>query len=207
MKQTRLEISEISPWKKEERRTPQELSGDFQTPPEVCQYMASLIPSGVKTVLEPTPGLGNLLSCLNGYDVTAPEDYFLLPKKSYDCAILNPPFSSRSAILDNAPADLQDSGMRVGYYFLTECMKVSDNVIALMPWFTISDSDLRLRTIKDFGLISITALPRKTFSYARIQTMVLQMQKGYIGPIEFKVFEFIKKETYTHPQLFDLETT
>ena len=69
--------------------------------------------------------------------------------------------------------------MRLGYYILTECMKQSDNVIALMPWFTISDSDVRLRTLKEYGLKSLTALPRKTFQYARIQTVIIELNKGY----------------------------
>jgi type I restriction-modification system DNA methylase subunit len=163
----------------------------FQTPIPVVEYMCNLIPAGVQTVLEPTPGLGHIVSRLNGYDVTAPADFFLLDKKQrYDCVVMNPPFSSKSAILTNAPEGFEDTGMRVGYYFLTECMKLSDNVIALMPWFTISDSDVRLRFIKSFGLVSLTALPRKTFEYARIQTCVFHLQKGFKGDTIFKTFEF-----------------
>lgn len=47
--------------------TPQQLTDhtDFQTPPEVCKYMVSLIPEGVISVLEPTPGVGNIVSELN----------------------------------------------------------------------------------------------------------------------------------------------
>lgn len=48
--------------------------------------------------------------------------------------------------------------------------EMSDNIIALMPWFTISDSDVRIRKLMDFGLKSLTLLHRKTFQYARIQT-------------------------------------
>ncbi len=81
--------------------------------------------------------------------------------------------------------------MEVAYKVLGQLMSMSDNIIALMPWFTISDSDVRLRSIKQFGLISVTALPRKTFQYARIQTMVLQMQRGYKGQTEFKVFDLL----------------
>jgi len=33
---------------------------DFQTPPPVCKYMVSLLPPGVKKVMEPTPGQGNV---------------------------------------------------------------------------------------------------------------------------------------------------
>jgi hypothetical protein len=58
----------------------------------------------------------------------------------------------------------------------------------------ISDSDVRLRFIKKWGLISVTSLPRKTFKYARIQTMVLHLQKGYQGPTEFIVYDLLKKD-------------
>jgi len=69
-------------------------------------------------------------------------------------------------------------------------MKKSNNVIALMPWFTISDSDVRLRFLKNYGLKSLTALPRKTFQYARIQTVIIELQKGYDKETIFKTFQF-----------------
>lgn len=161
---------------------------DFQTPINVCEYMVSMVPPGTKTVLEPTPGIGNILSRLDGYQVTAPKDFFTMPRSKWDCIVMNPPFSSKSAFMENAPADFEERGMRLGYYFLTECMNMSDEVIALMPWFTISNSDVRLRYLRDYGIKSITALPRKTFQYARIQTCVLQLSKGFKGDTLFKVF-------------------
>jgi type I restriction-modification system DNA methylase subunit len=42
----------------------EEKKTEFQTPPKVCKYMASLIPAGTKKVLEPTPGIGNLVSSI-----------------------------------------------------------------------------------------------------------------------------------------------
>lgn len=51
------------------------ISTDFQTPVPVCKYMVSLIPAGARTVLEPTPGMGNLVNQLSGYEVTAPANY------------------------------------------------------------------------------------------------------------------------------------
>lgn len=80
------------------------------------------------------------------------------------------------------------SGMRLGYLILKECMSRSNIIIALMPWFTISDSDVRLRYLKKYGLRSVTALPRRTFQYARIQTVVLHLEKSYKGDTLFKVF-------------------
>ena len=49
---------------------------DFQTPPEICKYMVSLIPSGCKTILEPTKGEGNIVKELVNYKVTAPDNFF-----------------------------------------------------------------------------------------------------------------------------------
>jgi hypothetical protein len=102
---------------------------------------------------------------------------------------MNPPFSERTTHMEYAPKEVQ-SGMRVGYYFLTECMKMSDHVIALMPWFTITDSDLRLKDLEKFGIKSITALPRKTFNYTRIQTCVIELYKGWSEPTIFRTFDF-----------------
>lgn len=163
---------------------------DFQTPTPVAKYMASLIPPGTKTILEPTPGEGNILRQLKGYDVTAPKDFFLLKRSRFDCVIMNPPFSAKYAFLNNAPPEVHSHGMRLGYFIFLECLRMSNNVIALMPWFTISDSDVRLRYLKRYGLKSITALPRKTFQYARIQTVVLEMEKGYQGESTFRIFSF-----------------
>lgn len=182
---------------------------EFQTPPEVCRYMASLVPRDAVTVLEPTKGVGNLVEALCGFNISAPDDYFLLDKSlKFDAVIMNPPFSSKSAILDNAPASYKnDKGMKFGYRMLTDCMQKSNIVIALMPWFTISDSDVRLRFLKSFGLKSITALPRKTFEYARIQTCVLELVNGWQEPTIFKIFDFIDpipSAQYKQQMKFDL---
>lgn len=161
--------------------------------------MVSLIPVSARTVLEPTPGIGNIVAQLSGYDVTAPDDYFKLDKKQrFDCVVMNPPFSSKSAY--NVPEHLNKYGMRLGYHILTECMGMSDNLIALMPWFTLSDSDVRLRALKKFGMRSLTALPRKTFEYVRIQTVIIELNKGYKGQTDFKVFDLLNYKE--QPQLF-----
>ena len=170
------------------------MNSNFQTPLPVCGYMASLIPKGVRTVLEPTPGDGNIVSCLSGYKVTAPADYFLLPAdQTFDCVIMNPPFSENYADITNAPAEYKlAKGMRFGYYMLTECMKKADHIIALMPWFTVLDSATRLQHLKQFGIKSLTNLPRKVFPKARIQAVVIELEKGYTGSTEFKYFDFPK---------------
>lgn len=175
---------------------------DFQTPVPVANYMASLLPfNDRQTILEPTPGTGNIVTALQerGHNVVAPDDFFLLDEQRFAAVVMNPPFSHKFTVLDNAPLEIHKAGMRMGYWFLTECMKKSDIVIALMPWFTISDSDVRLRAVKDYGLRSVTALPRKTFQFARIQTCILHLEKGYQSASEFKVFDRLPENVI--PQL------
>lgn len=171
-----------------------QIDTNFQTPVPVCEYMVNLIPNTALTVFEPTPGLGNIVSALkskNRYQINTADDFFLSDKsKRYDCIVMNPPFSAKSAFIENAPSDAEIKGMKLGYHILKECMKMSDNVIALMPWYTISDSDVRLRYLKDFGIKSLTALPRKTFQYARIQTVIIELSKGYQSESLFKTFKF-----------------
>lgn len=167
-----------------------EVDKNFQTPLKVVDEMVKMIPAGARTVLEPTPGLGHIVSRLKGYEVTAPEDFFLMEKQRFDCIVMNPPFSDKYAFMDNAPDNKQCKGMKLGYFILKQCMAMSDNVISLVPWYTISDSDLRLKFLTDFGIKSITALPRKTFKYARIQTCILELHKGFEGDTIFRKFNF-----------------
>lgn len=166
-----------------------ELGAEFQTPTHVGVYMKSLIPEYAKKILEPTPGEGNLVRLLNEYEVTAPANFFELDPQRFDCVVMNPPFSLKYAF--GVPEDLNMNGMRLGYHILLECMKMSDRIIALMPLFTISDSDVRLRYLKTFGIKSITILPRKTFKYVRIQTAVFELVKGWEEETIFKAFELL----------------
>jgi len=168
-----------------------QISTAFQTPPDVCRFMAGLIPQGAKKLLEPTPGEGNLVAELNDYEVTAPDNFFALDPSRFDCIIMNPPFSLKYAF--GVPENINLNGLRLGYYILLECMKMSDHIIALMPLFTISDSDVRLRLLKTFGLKSITILPRKTFKYVRIQTAVFELEKGYNQTTEFHAYELMNQ--------------
>ena len=166
---------------------------NFQTPIEICDYMASLVPSSAKSIFEPTPGIGNIVKSLEkkGYHVTTADDFFLFDKtKRFDCIVMNPPFSSKSAYMENAPAGSEVQGMKLGYFILKQCMEMSDNVITLMPWYTISDSDVRMRYLRAFGIKSLTPLPRKTFQYARIQTVIIELEKGYQGKTHFYTDKF-----------------
>lgn len=170
------------------------IDNNFQTPPAICDYMVDMVPYWAIRILEPTPGLGYMVQSLqkkDKYSIVAPNDFFLMDKEQkFDCIVMNPPFSSKSAYMQHAPLNAETRGMKLGYYILTECMKMSNNVIALMSWFTLSDSDVRLRYLKNYGIKSLTALPRKTFQYARIQTVVIELENGFTGQTIFKTFEF-----------------
>ena len=80
--------------------------------------------------------------------------------------------------------------MKIGYYILDRCMTAAPIVIALMPWFLMLDSSVRMKKVMDFGLVKVIALPRHTFNYARIQCNVICLVKGYKGPTEFTMFDF-----------------
>lgn len=169
-------------------------SNEFQTPPEIARYMADMIPEHSLRILEPSPGTGNLISAVLDHPklkhcmITGATNFFrTIPEEEwYDCIIMNPPFSAAHAF--GIPEHLDLKGMKVGYYFLEECMKLSNHVIALMPIFTITDSDVRNRAFKAYGLKSITSLPRKTFQYTRIQTCILELDQTWKGPTEFKFY-------------------
>ena len=152
---------------------------DFQTPPYICDLMVSLVPCGVNKVLEPTPGLGNLVSALSRYDVTAPANFWDVSGR-YDAVVMNPPFSP----------------MREGYRILSRCLELSDCVIALMPWLTIINSVKRTSDICDFGLVSVIHLPRNVFAGARVQCCILQMSRGFTGITQFKAPAFGVAKTH-----------
>ena len=71
---------------------------NFQTPIEICEFMASFLPENPGSILEPTPGQGNLLKVLSKYgSVTIPkDDFFKMEKSNYDWIIMNPPFTPMS---------------------------------------------------------------------------------------------------------------
>lgn len=142
---------------------------NFQTPEWVCEEMVKLIPEGTETVLEPTPGAGRLVAALEGYAVTAPEDFWHI-KGRYDAVVMNPPFSP----------------MTIGYQILYRCMTMTDTIVSLMPWLTLINSEKRTKDIMAWGLKSLTHLPRRAFPDARVQCCILNMKKGYDGHTDFK---------------------
>jgi type I restriction-modification system DNA methylase subunit len=143
----------------------------FQTPPNICNYMASFLPKNAGKILEPTAGKGRLVEALKPYgDVITPNDFYELEKQSFDWIVMNPPFTPMSQ----------------GYKILYSCMEMSDNIIALMPYLCIINGEKRTQDIMDYGLKSITHLPRSTFKGSRVQTCILEMQRGYKGQTIFK---------------------
>ena len=150
---------------------------NFQTPENICEYMASFLPKSAGKILEPTPGKGNLVKALEKHgDVFVPDDFNKMPTKKFDWIVMNPPFSP----------------MKQGYEILYKCMEMTDNIIALMPYLTIINGEKRRKDIMDFGLKSISHLPRSTFKGARVQTCVLEMKKGFVGQTVFKALPEIK---------------
>lgn len=144
----------------------------FQTPQHICEYMASFLPTDSGTILEPTPGKGNLVRVLEKYGtVIAPNDFNDVIDKKYNWVVMNPPFTP----------------MKMGYKILYSCMNMTDNIVALMPYLTIINGEKRTKDIMNWGLRSITHLPRSTFKGSRVQTCILHMEKGFKGETIFKV--------------------
>jgi hypothetical protein len=151
----------------------------FQTPPDVCEYMASfispyLLVHGGWRILEPTPGQGHLVKALKERGtVIAPKNFWKMRLQHFDWIVMNPPFS---------PAQR-------GYDILNVCMGMAPNIIALMPWVTLTNSEPRTKDIFDFGLKSVTHLPRRIFSGARVQTCILEIRQGWKQETIFKLYQ------------------
>src|SRR5471030_2375118 len=104
--------------------------GAFQTPPWCCDVLASMVPRSVKLVLEPMPGDGFLVQALVARDLeveTPPGDFWTFQQDMtlrFDAVVMNPAFSP----------------VAVGINALARCLKMSDTVIAVLPWLTILNS-------------------------------------------------------------------
>lgn len=163
-------------------------ASDFQTPPHICRYMISLLPGGIRTVLEPTPGLGNLVMSLQGYNVTAPIDFFLLDKSQrFDAVVMNPPFTANECNMQNAPISFLKYRDQAGYRILQSCMELSGTVICLLPWYTLINSNKRVLWLQRFGLKSITQVSRSAFPKLRVQCVILELNKGFTGDTVYKL--------------------
>jgi len=147
----------------------------FQTPPWCCDYMARLVPSGHRRVLEPTPGQGNLVRALQQDErrlhVIAPERFEdIQAGDRFSAVVMNPPFTPMSR----------------GYEILAACMELAPFVIALMPWLVLINSEARTRAITEYGLRVVHHLPRSTFPGARVQTCILEMRHGFGGTTQME---------------------
>jgi len=150
---------------------------DFQTPPWVCELMVGMIPNNCFSILEPTPGEGNLVFAIEKHNlnVYSPKDFWEV-SDTYDAIVMNPPFSP----------------MKIGYEILYKCMEMSNIIIALMPYLTIINSERRTAEIFNFGLKSIWHLPSSVFKGSRVQTCILNMQKGYKDITSFYLADKMK---------------
>jgi len=149
---------------------------EFQTPVWVCDIMSQMISELItspQTILEPTPGAGNLVKSINriypNSIMYTPTDFYQFNEK-VDCIVGNPPFTP----------------MKEGYKILNRCFELSDNIIFLMPWLALINSEKRTELYMSRGLKQIVHLPRRAFSGSRVQTCVMQFQKGYHEDIVFK---------------------
>lgn len=149
---------------------------DFQTPFNVAKYMVGIARPQNDYIMEPTPGDGNIvyaISLLGLTPVMPGGDFWEMDHKiKYGSVVMNPPFSP----------------MKLGYKFLYKCMELSDDIVALMPWLTIINGEGRTNDIMNFGLISITHLPRNIFKGSRVQCCILHMNRGWKEPTIFYKF-------------------
>lgn len=145
---------------------------DFQTPEWVCRLMVRRIPLSAKTILEPTPGAGNLIRAIKAQFLEA-TIYEGMPYHYVDCIVANPPFTP----------------MRLGYEMLETFFKLSANIIIIMPWLALINSQKRTHDYIEHGLRQIIHLPRSVFAGSRVQTCILVFEKGYRGQITFQIAE------------------
>jgi len=170
-------------YKKEIEKKELDYENDIQTPIWLVKEMVKMIPRGTKTVLDPTPGNGNIVKeCkLSKFKIESVEDIFKIRNGfRVDCVVMNPPFSKKNLFMKtyNSKVDsLKES--HVGYYILEVCMGISDNIICIMPWYYIINSVKRTEKLKKYGLLKIVNLPRKTFKAIRVQTCLVVLVRGY----------------------------
>jgi len=171
---------------------------EFQTRSDIALFMAKLVPARTIRLLEPTPGMGQLVNAAKArrphLKITAPADFFQMQPQRFDCILMNPPFTWKYANIKHMPADYLHKNCPFGYRILFQCMEYSDNIIALLPTFTLTDSDTRTRELVKFGLKSITQLPRNAFGYTRVQTSVFELRKGWHKPTIYQFYELIHRK-------------
>ncbi|MBD3404498.1 MAG: hypothetical protein GF411_00005 [Candidatus Lokiarchaeota archaeon] len=151
---------------------------DFQTPDWVCDIMVGMIDDYPDSIIEPTPGEGNLVRALyNRFpksNIIALDDvYQYQPNKEIECACMNPPFSP----------------MKQGFEILKRVTEWTPYIIALLPWFMLINSERRTQWFIENGLCEIIHLPRRAFPGSRVQTFIAKLISGYKGEISFNTWE------------------
>ncbi|WMW24351.1 hypothetical protein RE474_09640 [Methanolobus sediminis] len=125
-------------------------------------------------ILEPTSGEGNLVQAIkNRYpasNVIAPSDYYQLPWDEYDYIVSNPPFTP----------------MTTGYRLLDGFFNRSSNIIILLPWLALINSEKRYQKYLSEGLKKVIHLPRRAFPRSRVQCCVLVFERGYRGDVKLE---------------------
>jgi len=166
-----------------------EINHHFQTPQWVCDIMASLVDGSPKKILEPTPGQGNLVKALRHHFPTADivlehdiltlqtnepvRDFMAMSPRPVDWVVANPPFTP----------------MTLGYQMLDRFFSFSPNVIALMPWLVLINSQARTAQLIQRGLCHVIHLPRTAFPGARVQTCILKFKEGHKGTVSLTFVE------------------
>ena len=89
------------------------------------------------------------------------QDFFKFDEK-VDCVVGNPPFTP----------------MKVGYDILNKCFELSDNIIFLMPWLALINSEKRTQLYMERGLKKIVHLPRKAFPGSRLVGLAHIQKRG-----------------------------
>ena len=145
---------------------------EFQTPDWVCNIMVSMIDNDPRFILEPTPGIGNLVRAIKRkYPVcyvTQPidiDDFENNKMIQWDWIIANPPFTPMSR----------------GFEILNRIRDWSDNVIILLPWLLLINSEKRSKWFVDNGLCEVRHLPRRAFPGSRVQTCIIKMVRDFDG--------------------------
>ena len=156
--------------------------------------MVSMIDDKAKTILEPTPGEGNLINAVkerfSEVNIIAPENYFDWEQQEVDCTIMNPPFTDKQLITTNASHKVRElKGMAITGYFVYEAMKYSKEVIALIPYYFIINSAKRVEELMKFGFVSLTNLPRGVFGNLSVQVCVIHLRAGHSEQTLFKNYK------------------
>ena len=132
------------------------------------------------TVLEPTPGAGNLVKALEvNYKVFVPKwDFWdeedVIHSQKFDAVVMNPPFADGESIL-------------------MKSMQLADKVVAIIPWITVLSSDKRTVKLKQWGIERIWHLPRKCFTGISVPLMALFLTKGYKGDVTCRFVDYVEE--------------